>query len=44
MANTVVRVMHKKGKRKFTRPGLCKVAAIQEPATRKRFGKNSPTT
>lgn len=40
LENTIVSAVHKKGAGEFTLPGLFKVAAIQVPATKKRFGKN----
>ena len=40
LENTIVSAIHKKGAGEFTLPGLFKVAAIQVPATKKRFGKN----
>jgi nucleoid DNA-binding protein len=40
LENTIVSAIQKKGAGEFTLPGLFKVAAIQVPATKKRFGKN----
>lgn len=40
LENAIASAIHKKGAGEFTFPGLFKVAAIQVPATKKRFGKN----